>query len=162
MEANRTLLDAHGFQDAQFLEGLGFPDDNPPNAAPVVETIPGETDIAVVELFNPLYDPTGLTVTYEVSVLENWEDSTELGFTAAPADLAALAASFGAAHLFIDGSSDRDIVWHLPERGQDVGVIPKTDDRGFCYSKKVRACLPCSPWHPYAFDAIIYLSLIHI
>jgi hypothetical protein len=35
----------------QFLAGLGFPDDNPPNAALVVETGPGETDIAVVELF---------------------------------------------------------------------------------------------------------------
>ena len=34
----------------QFLEGLGFSEDNPPNAALVVETAPGETDIAVVEL----------------------------------------------------------------------------------------------------------------
>ena len=53
----------------QFLDGLGFLEDNPPNAAMVVETAPGETDIAVVELFNPVYDPETFGVTYDVEVL---------------------------------------------------------------------------------------------
>src|SRR5688572_25100143 len=86
----------------QFLEGLGFSADNPPNAALVIETAPGETDVAVVELFNPLYDPVTQGVTYEVEVLANWQVSLEMGFQEAPTDLAALAPSFGSAHLFID------------------------------------------------------------
>ncbi|HEV2527138.1 MAG TPA: hypothetical protein VGT61_01640, partial [Thermomicrobiales bacterium] len=65
----------------QFLDGLGFPENNPPNAALVVETGVGETDIAVVELFAPVYDAATHTATYEVEVLANWETSTELGFT---------------------------------------------------------------------------------
>ena len=35
-------------------------------------------------------------------MLAEWEDALGVGFTEAPADLAALAPSFGAAHLFID------------------------------------------------------------
>ena len=61
----------------RFLNLLGFPDDNPPNAALVVETAPGETDVAVIELFAPIYDEATGGVTYEVEVLENWE--AELG-----------------------------------------------------------------------------------
>ena len=49
----------------QFLDGLGFPADNPPNAALVVETAPGETDVAVVELFDHRDGPVSQSVTYE-------------------------------------------------------------------------------------------------
>jgi hypothetical protein len=139
----------------QFLEGLGFFPDNPPNAALVVETAPGETDIAVVELFNPLYDPTGPTVTYEVAVLENWEDSTELGFTAAPADLAALAPSFGAAHLFIDDCGDWNIECYAKKSLYPtwVGTIVSSDHDGWCYSWWSWQCLPCQPWNSTTSDA---------
>ena len=97
----------HG--DPHVKKGLGFSASNPPNAALVVETNGGETDIAVVELYNPVYHPSGPGVTYDVKVLENWEDSTDLGFAEAPADLAALAPSFGAAHLFIDDCADYNV-----------------------------------------------------
>src|SRR5215207_830875 len=93
----------------RFLEGLGFPADNPPNAALVVETAPGETDVAVVELFNPLYDPVSRGVTYEIEVLGNWQASLELALSEVPTDLAALAPSFGAAHLFIDDCPDEEV-----------------------------------------------------
>src|SRR5688500_2632610 len=87
----------------RFLGVLGFPPDNPPNAALVVQQPTGATDVAVVELFDPVYDPAGPGVTYEVAVLAEWERTLELGVQETPADLAAVAPTFGAAHLFIDG-----------------------------------------------------------
>lgn len=68
----------------EFLEGLGFSDDNPPNAALIVETESGETDIAVVELFNPTYDPETRGVTYEVEVLDAWQEDLDLGLREEP------------------------------------------------------------------------------
>ncbi len=90
----------------QFLGALGFVESNPPNAALVVETAPGEVDIAVVELYSPVFDPDSPGVTYEIEVLKNWEESLEMGFQEAPTDLATLAPSFGAAQLFIDDCPD--------------------------------------------------------
>jgi hypothetical protein len=90
----------------QVLDRLGFPDDNPPNAALVFETAPGDTDVAVVELFSPVYDAATGGVTYEVAPLANWQTELEVGLQEAPADLVTVAPSFGAAHLFIDGLLD--------------------------------------------------------
>jgi hypothetical protein len=45
-----------------FLEGLGFTPTNAPNAALVFEPSPGVTDVIVVELLNPRYDPEGETL----------------------------------------------------------------------------------------------------
>ena len=119
----------------QFLEGLGFFDDNPPNAALLVENAEGETDIAVVELFSPTYDEASHTATYDVAVLAGWEASTELGFTQAPSDLAALAPSFGAAHLFIDGCPDADLACVIPDTAHVadfyVGAIPSSEFGGW-------------------------------
>ena len=61
----------------------------------------------MVELFNPAYDEATHTATYEVAVLEEWEDELGVGFTETPADLAALGRAFGAAHLFIDDCPER-------------------------------------------------------
>ncbi len=98
--------------DAQFLAGLGFPPDNPPNAALVVETAAGATEIAVVELFTPAYDEATHTATYEVAVLEEWENALGVGLTQTPNDLAAFGETFGAAHLFIDGCPPwRQLLW---------------------------------------------------
>ncbi len=131
----------------QFLAGLGFFADNPPNAALVVESAGGKTDIAVVELFAPVYDEASHTATYEVAVLADWEASTELGFTQAPADLASVAPTFGAAHLFIDGCAERDVeCWSAnPEGGESRrGVIPSRDFGGWCWSlDSLFTCVPC-------------------
>jgi hypothetical protein len=136
----------------QFLEGLGFPPGNPPNAALVVQTAADESDVAVVELFAPLYDPENRGVTYEIEVLANWQRELEVGFTEAPTDLAALAPSFGAAHLFIDGLDD------CPGPGNPIqcvtrntdptvaGVIDGTEFDGWCqHWQSPFGCYPCLP-----------------
>lgn len=142
----------------QFLDGLGFTPDNPPNAALVVETGPGKTDLAVVELFDPVHDPAAATVTYELAVLANWEDSSDLGFTAASTGLAALAPSFGSAQLFIDDCAAADIkcLNFVSASRAVVGTIPNADHDGFCYSWGAAQCLPCEPWIPTRYDAFAY------
>jgi hypothetical protein len=130
----------------QFLRGIGFAADNPPNAALVVETAPGETDVAVVELFDPVFDPAGPGVTYDVAVLANWRASLELGFAEAPADLAALAPSFGPAHLFIDDCPDTDINCECirDEKPFRRGVLPLVSNVGMCWNYSL--CQPCEPY----------------
>jgi len=133
----------------RFLEGMPFPSDNPPNAALVVETAPGETDVAVVELFNPLYDPVTQGVTYEVEVLANWQAELGMEFTEAPTDLAALAPSFGSTQLFIDDCPNSDISCVSDEggeRGKTWGVISANAEMCWNYS----LCQPCEPYgHTY-------------
>lgn len=130
----------------QFLDGLGFFDHNPPNAALIVETGVNESEIAVIELFNPLYDEASHTATYEAEVLANWQKSTELEFTAAPSDLTALAPNFGAAHLFIDGCTTANLRCLHPSgvSWNEVGQIPVTEFNGWCYRAGEQYCLPCT------------------
>lgn len=135
----------------QFLGSLGFPDDNPPNAALLVETADGTTEIAVMELFNPIYDETSHTATYEVEVLAQWENSADLGFTEAAGDLAELAPSFGASHLFIDGCPDGVITCR--SMSGFTGSFDSSIFDGFCYSEVDRVCLPCQPWNTTVYDA---------
>ena len=150
--SDRPARDVGAAPTGQFLEGLGFSPSNPPNAALVVETAPGETDIAVVELFNPVYDPLGPGVTYDVAVLADWEDSLELGFAEAPTDLAALAPSFGAAHLFIDDCDDGNVSC-CPRSDIDcqefgctcTNVVHDYGTMGYCYN--YLHCVPCVPYY---------------
>jgi hypothetical protein len=134
----------------QFLEGLGFPDDNPPNAALVVETGPTDTDIAVVELFAPQYDPETQSVSYEISVLANWQSALEMEFSEAPTDLATFVPSFSAAQLFIDDCPDMNITCYTLDGRTPVvqGTIDNSAHDGFCYSWGKAGCYPCSPWDP--------------
>ena len=115
----------------------------------IVETAAGETDIAVIELFSPVYDEATQGVTYEIEVLQNWETVMGVGLQEAPTDLAALEPSFGAAHLFIDGildCPDHDLICY-PNGGQwqngGVGTIPNADHDGFCVSAGTWFCYPC-------------------
>ena len=164
--SDRPARDVGAAPTAQFLEGLGFSPSNPPNAALVVEPASGETDIAVVELFNPIYDPTGPGVTYDVKVLANWEDSLELGLAEAPADLAALAPSFRAAHLFIDDCADSNVSC-CPNANIDreefgtscTNAVHDYGTMGFCYN--YLTCVPCVPYYhtnPYNGAAWDYWS----
>ena len=86
----------------QFLSEIGFSEGNPPNAALVVETDEGQTEVAVLELFDPGYDEPTRTATYEVAVLAEWERRGGDRFAEIDIDLAQLLPTFGAAHLFID------------------------------------------------------------
>lgn len=142
--ADRPSRDVGTTPTPQFLEGLGFPEDNPPNAALLVETEAGESDIAVVELFNPLYHPQDRGVTYDVEVLANWQDDLELGFRDAPADLATLAASFGTAHLLIDDCPSSTSVGCLTTAYGGISIAPLTDAAA-CYNPGY-GCVPCEPY----------------
>lgn len=133
----------------QFLESIGFPDDNPPNAALIFETAPGETDVAVVELFAPTFNQDSQGVTYDVAVLGNWQAELDLDFTEAPTDLAAIASSFGPAQLFIDDCPDATMRCRKRGSGEVIGEIPNEDHDGYCYSYFNVACLPCSPAWDY-------------
>jgi hypothetical protein len=129
-----------------FLRHLGFPDENPPNAALLIETGDGAQEIAVVELFNPHYDPETATATYDVRVLEQWEGG--ITFAEQPADLAEITPTFGATHLFIDDCASRAI-----SCASSDGEIWLTFDAGmyeFCSYWGI-GCFPCIPYadQPY-------------
>jgi hypothetical protein len=124
---------------AKLLAGLGFSPDDPPNAALVVEPGLGETDVAVIELSNPTYDEATHTATYDVTVLQDWEDSLEMGFSKAPADLSALAPTFGAAHLFIDDCPDITISCRNASNGSIAGSYKS----GTCWDGSRVCCFPC-------------------
>jgi hypothetical protein len=135
-----------------FLEVLDFPDDNPPNAALVFETAPGDDDVAVVELFSPVYDPVTDGVTYEVEVLQNWRVELGVGLQEAPIDLSVMESSFGTAHLFIDGLDDcpNGTIscrgWN-GEKWVIFGSIDNAEHDGFCQLwSSPWGCWPCSPW----------------
>lgn len=145
---------------AQFLGTLGFPADNPPNAALLVDSGNGETDIAVIELFNPTYDEATHTATYDVKGLADWEKTTGVTLQEQPADLTALAASFGSAHLFIDDclSGAMPCITDMNNPSNTtVGYIPDSAHDGFCYNWGAAGCYPCSPWYGgYSGDAAAY------
>jgi hypothetical protein len=123
-----------------FLKQLGFSADNPPNAALVVEPTAGETDIAVLELFNPRYDESSHTATYDVQVLQDYEKSVEMSFTEAPSDLSQLAAAFGTAHLFIDGCPDAPVTCFYIPSNQGIYTF---NGLPFCYWTWY-GCTPCA------------------
>jgi hypothetical protein len=133
-----------------FLKGLGFPPDNPPNAALLVEPAPGGTDIAVLELFNPRYDESSHTATYDVQVLKEYEKSLGISLIEQPTDLAQLLPSFGAAHLFIDGCPDSAVTcWDVVSSTPNKGQFP---DLPFCYWEAY-GCVPCGGYDE-GFDQI--------
>ncbi len=96
----------------------------------------------MVELFSPTYDEATRTATYEVAVLEEWEESLGVGFHQTPADLAAFGERFGAAHLFIDDCADAPIACRVGEGSTWVGEFAR---QGYCYNFPV--CVPCDPYY---------------
>ena len=141
--ADRPARDVGVTETPRFLEGLGFVEDNPPNAALLVETAPGETDVAVVELFNPTYDPTDRGVTYDVEVLETWRDDLELGLQEEPADLASFAPAFSAAHLLIDDCPRAYIMCQDIRTERFVSRFPNVP---YCWAYDHNVCMPCEPY----------------
>jgi hypothetical protein len=90
-----------------------------------------------------------------VKVLANWENSLEMGFHEAPTDLATVAPTFGAAHLFIDDCLDGNVDCY--HDNAFVGTIPHAGPTGFCYRWSAWACLPCEP----SFDGDIGRTIAH-
>jgi hypothetical protein len=135
----------------KFLDYLGFTPANPPNAALLVEREAGHTDIAVVELFNPVYDTDTRNLTYEVTVLDDWEKVVDLEFRHDPVEEPP--ATFGTAHIFIDGLSDcpgATMQCFAPgtshSSGAPVGTI---EIPNYCAADgNAGACFPCDSQDP--------------
>ncbi len=102
----------------RFLEVLDFDGGNPPNAALVIEVDNANTDVIVVELTAPVYDPAVASLTYTATLLEGFDQLVEIGvgFVEQPLTADALPQEFGASSLFIDKMS----------RNPDTGGEPVT------------------------------------
>ncbi|HYH10768.1 MAG TPA: hypothetical protein VD789_00340 [Thermomicrobiales bacterium] len=131
----------------RFLDGLGFTRDTPPNAATLADNGSGETAIAVVELFDSIYDAASTTVTYEMVMLEHWQDSTELDFAETPVDLGTAGATFGTVHLSIDGCPTGEITCVSTIERRVIGRFGLSMFDGYCYSSMAGTCPPCPAWH---------------
>ena len=87
---------------AELLETLGFEDD-PPNAALLIQSDAGETDVVILELTAPSYDPAAATLSFTAIVLaDDVLETSGLSFVEQPLDSGALPTSFGPSSLFID------------------------------------------------------------
>ena len=132
-----------------FLKGLGFPKDNPPNAALLFEDENGNEDISVVELFNPQYDTSKHTATYDIQLLKEYEQ-IGLTFHQQPTEPPDAGATFGVAHLFIDDCADGQVAccsqwdrYYLECNNPYVGYFPSM---GYCFSSWSLHCEPCEPY----------------
>ena len=138
-----------------FLDGLGFPAGNPPNAALVTSDANGNEDILVLELLDPAYDEAAGTVTYGVNILSDYEGG--LGFVANRQGDEDLAPAFGAASLFIDDCSDVSGCVDYPPNAHEpiyVAPLPAGTPSGQCWSWSSFSCNPCSGWSQQDYDNV--------
>jgi hypothetical protein len=85
-----------------FLELLDFSGDDPPNAALVIHNADG-SDVIILELTAPVYDPDAETLTYITKILDaDTLEHSGLGFATDPLGSDTYPPEFGAASLFID------------------------------------------------------------
>jgi hypothetical protein len=155
--ADRPSRDAGVTPTAEFLDGLGFPDDNPPNAALIIDSPDGAV-ISTVQLFRPTFDPDSPGVTYEVREID---ESVAMDPTVATMPLADLAESFGRAHLFIDDCPDGPIACVGPTANYIEKKYFESNGRqrifGYCWNYS--QCMPCDPYghnQPYWHAALTY------
>ena len=110
----------------QFLDGLGFPPDNPPNAAVVAARGNGsgvdgsDHEVLVIELYNPVYDPGTGTLAYEARVLADYGEQG-LAHLAGQQQDYEFGETFEEGSLFIDGCSSRTITCHDKTSGITIG-----------------------------------------
>lgn len=97
-----------------FIEGLGFSPINPPNAALVADLGNGDEEVLIVELTNPQYDQELRTLTYDVTLLEEF-DRIDMQFETDPHGGEPGAQTYGASHLFIDDCPDAAFLCTTPE-----------------------------------------------
>jgi hypothetical protein len=91
----------------KFLDGMCFSPENGPNAALEILEAAENEDVAVVELFDPVYDAANKTLKYNVSILEQPNHSYAAFNERADK---ALPESFGPAALFIDDCADAYVI----------------------------------------------------
>lgn len=90
----------------KFLEGMGFSESNPPNAALEVLESKESSDLVVVELFNPAYHAETNTLEYTASILK--EPNHSYAVFNENHDRS-IPKSFGANSLFIDDCPSRTV-----------------------------------------------------
>ncbi len=137
-----------------FLEGLGFSPDNPPNAALVAEFESGQ-GVVVLELLAPSYNAGTGALVYGAEVLDAYE-----GGNLEPVTHDQLAerlpAEFGPAALFIDDCydlADCDYWDHSTERQRYAGPIPG-GPYGQCWQGLFKGgCEPCWEWETWEYLA---------
>jgi hypothetical protein len=107
----------------EFLDGLGFGAENPPNAALVAEFERGQ-GVVVLELIEPVYDASTGTLVYGAEALAGYQGES-LTPVVAEQIAARLPATFGPAALFIDACADLTTCWcAVPHDGTDLGPVP--------------------------------------
>jgi hypothetical protein len=123
---------------AQFLQTFPFGENNPPNAALVLEAAPGDTDVIVMELTNPAYDEATHTATYAAKLLADYE-KLGITFQEKPKGAAEVHPQFGAASLFIDDCPDGLLCCIVP--GGATSCIRPV---GACWNWGSACCQPCT------------------
>lgn len=102
----------------EFLDGLGFTPENPPNAALVSRSDGGE-DVLVIELLSPVWDDGVGTLTYDARVLADYAE-TGLAFLAQQQSDYGHQEIFGHGALFIDSCYAKTM--HCYNSGTPVGT----------------------------------------
>jgi hypothetical protein len=123
----------------KFLDGMCFGPQNPPNAAIVILDAKEDEDVAVVELFNPLYDAANQTLRYTARILEqanhSYAEFNERNDKKLPA-------TFGPSAAFIDDCNGCYIWCGQSDGIHQCGSI-------FVSSKWCWAGLACYPIYKY-------------
>ena len=138
--SDRPERDVGQVEMQKFLDALVFSSDNPPNAA--IEILEGdeEWDVAVIELFDPVYDVANKTLQYNISFLEVPDHSHAI-FN--ERHNKSLPENFGSAALFIDDCGLRPIYCYKdPQKTVECGSIKVK----YCWKPfgiGERECDPC-------------------
>jgi hypothetical protein len=123
----------------QFLDGFSFGPNNPPNAAIEILEADDEEDVAVVELFDPVYDDANQTLRYTVSILETPNLSYAVFNERADRSLPE---TFGPSALFIDDCPDGTVdCYKGPYSWSDY--CGEVDNVGCCWEWSSLACECC-------------------
>ncbi len=128
-----------------FLDGIGFPPENPPNAALVAETASGEQDVLVMELLSPVYDAEAATLTYDAKVLRDYGRRGLAKLAQLQTDYE-LDESFAAGSLFIDNCPDSLIDGCYTQAENTDYTCYGTVTSGNCWNSQTWLCLPCSSY----------------
>jgi len=135
-----------------FLKGLGFSRDNPPNAALVAEFASGQ-GVVVLQLIEPHYDAETGTLVYGAEFMEGYQGGN-LEPVLADEATAKLPAEFGPGALFIDDCPDITGCYRASGFSDvRVGPIPG-GPYGRCWSwtKPFMSCEPCHETWEYLND----------
>lgn len=137
----------------KFIEGLGFDDDNPPNAAIEVQKEDGGTGVVVAELRKPDWNEKTRRLTYQIEILD---DATDGGLAHYDENKKmTLPANFEGAALFIDDCPDQIVYCFQDIYEVDTimpgimkgttppcGSLPRK--RGTCWNWSTAACRLCN------------------